>query len=229
MDAQPETKTEVLQLEVGLLQNLNVLIWCTATKEAALVDPAYEVDRLLAEVSARGLSVKHVLLTHTHHDHTDGADEVVRATGAVVHVGAGEVAAAQKAAPTGQVHGVVDGDIIQLGQVPITCLGTPGHTVAGISYLVDGRVLTGDTLFIGGCGRTDFPGGDPAMLWSSLQRLAGLPEETRVYPGHDYGQTPTSTIGWEVTQNPYLLCKTESDFIALRTGKTPHRPTRGAR
>ena len=221
--------TEAVQLEVGLLQNLNVLVWCVATKEAALVDPAYEVDRLLAEVAARGLVVKRVLLTHTHHDHTDGADEVVRATGAVVNVGAGEVEAARKAAPSAEVVGVVDGDALPLGEVSISCLGTPGHTVAGISYLVDGRILTGDTLFIGGCGRTDFPGGNPQIMWASLQRLARLPEETRVYPGHDYGQTPTSTIGWEVTTNPYLLCKTEADFVALRTGKTPHRPIRGPR
>src|SRR5205807_6884030 len=105
-----------------------------------------------------------------------------------------------------------------------------GHTRAGTSYLVDlsggGAVITGDTLFVGGCGRTDFPGGDPRVLWHSLQRLARLPEETRVYPGHDYGQTPTSTIGWELSTNPYLLCQNEEEFVALRTGKHPPRPVR---
>jgi glyoxylase-like metal-dependent hydrolase (beta-lactamase superfamily II) len=111
----------------------------------------------------------------------------------------------------------------------VRALPTPGHTVAGTSYLVEEAVITGDTLFIGGCGRTDFPGGNPRVLWKSLQTLAALPEETRVYPGHAYGQTPTSTIGWEKSTNPYLLCKSEDEFVALRTGKNPPRPLGRAR
>ena len=82
---------------------------------------------------------------------------------------------------------------------------------------------------MGGCGRTDFPGGDAATLYRSLRRLAALPEETRVYPGHDYGQTPISTIGWERLHNPYLRCASEAEFVALRTGKSPPRPARGPR
>ena len=121
------------------------------------------------------------------------------------------------------------GERIPVGSESIQVIATPGHTVAGRSYYVEGAVATGDTLFIGGCGRTDFKGGDPRVLWRSLQTLAALPEETRVYPGHDYGQTPTSTIGWERTANPYLLCKSEDEFVALRTGKNPPRPTRGPR
>lgn len=100
----------------------------------------------------------------------------------------------------------------------------PGHTIAGISYMVPGAVFTGDTLFVGGCGRTDFPGGNPHVLWQSLSRLSALPDETRVYPGHNYGETPTSTIGWERATNPYLRCRTEEEFVALRTGKNPPRP-----
>ena len=116
-----------------------------------------------------------------------------------------------------------------MGELRIAALPTPGHTVAGTSYIVDGNVFTGDTLFVGGCGRTDFPGGDAPTLWRSLQRLAALPEETRVYPGHDYGATPTSTIAWERTTNPYLLCKSEAEFVALRTGKNAPRPQKRAK
>ena len=86
-----------------------------------------------------------------------------------------------------------------------------------------------DTLFVGGCGRTDFPGGDAPTLFRSLQKIAALPEETRVYPGHDYGQTPTSTIAWERSTNPYLRCATVEEYVRLRTGKSPPRPTRGPR
>jgi hydroxyacylglutathione hydrolase len=218
---------EFLQIEVGMLSNFNVLI--ASEGVCAVIDPAYEVDRLLRETGQRGWKVIAVLLTHTHHDHTDGAEEMVKATGAKVYVGRGEVDAARQAAPSAEVVGLDGGERIPIGSETIETLATPGHTRAGISYLVDGAVMTGDTLFIGGCGRTDFPGGDPRVLWNSLQKLAALPEETRVYPGHDYGKTPTSTIGWERTTNPYLLCESEDAFVALRTGKHPPRPTRGPR
>jgi glyoxylase-like metal-dependent hydrolase (beta-lactamase superfamily II) len=218
---------QIFQTEVGLLSNFNMLIGSSA--ECAVVDPAFEVPRLLREAEARGWKVVAVLLTHTHHDHTDGADEMVQKTGAKLYVGAGEVENAKRAAPSAEVVGLSGGEKIAIGDAVIETMPTPGHTVAGISYLVDGNVMTGDTLFIGGCGRTDFPGGDPRILYRSLQRLAALPEETRVYPGHDYGATPTSTIGWEKSSNPYLRAKSEDEFVALRTGKNPPRPTKGPR
>ena len=220
---------EIFQTEVGLLSNFNYFIADAERGQCAVVDPAYEVDRLLRELGTRGWQVAAILLTHTHHDHVDGAEELARATSAPVHVGAGELEAAQRAAPSARVVGLVGGERITVGELSIEAVPTPGHTVAGTSYLVEGNVFTGDTLFIGGCGRTDFPGGDPHVLYQSLQRLAALPEETRVYPGHDYGKTPTSTIGWERTSNPYLLCASEDEFVALRTGKQPPRPTKGPR
>lgn len=229
-------EARILQLEVGLLQNLNEII-ADRDGRAAIVDPAYEVDRLLREAQAHGMQIEAVLITHTHRDHIDGLWDMVRLTGATVYVGRAEQAKVDEAVHkasgdpdvTAKVVPLDGGETIQVGRLMITALPTPGHTVAGISYLVDGCVCTGDTLFIGGCGRTDFPGGDAPTLWRSLQRLAELPEETRVYPGHDYGATPTSTIGWERAHNPYLLCKSEADFVALRTGKNAPRPTRGPR
>jgi glyoxylase-like metal-dependent hydrolase (beta-lactamase superfamily II) len=215
---------EIFQVEVGLLRNFNELIADKSRGVCAVVDPAYEVDRLLREAKARGWQIEIILVTHTHPDHVEGVEEMVCATGARVYVGADELAALRRAAPSAEATGLVGGEEIAVGDLRITAIATPGHTIAGTSYLVDGNVCTGDTLFVGGCGRTDFPGGNPQVLWHSLQRLAALPEETRVYPGHDYGQTPTSTIGWERTTNPYLLCKDEAEFVALRTGKNAPRP-----
>jgi hydroxyacylglutathione hydrolase len=215
---------EIFQTEVGLMSNFNELIADNNVLECAVVDPAFEVDRLLREAKARNWRITTVLVTHTHHDHVDGVEAMVKATGARVYVGAGEVEALKRSAPSAEIVGLTGGETIAVGGLAIEALPTPGHTVAGTSYVVDGNVFTGDTLFIGGCGRTDFPGGDAPTLWQSLQRLAALPEETRVYPGHDYGQTPTSTIGWEKTTNPYLLCKSEAEFVALRTGKNAPRP-----
>lgn len=225
-------RTRILQLEVGLGQNLNEII-ADESGRAVIVDPAFEVDRLLREAAAHDMKIEAVLVTHTHRDHIDGLWDTVRLTGARVYVGRGELAkieeAVAKAVQAPVITALDGGERIDIGGLGITTLATPGHTVAGISYLFDGCVCTGDTLFIGGCGRTDFPGGDPKILWSSLQKLAALPAETRVYPGHDYGATPTSTIGHEAKTNPYLLCADEAAFVALRTGPTPHRPTRGPR
>lgn len=219
----------IVQEEVGLLQNFNYLIGDVATRETAVVDPAFEVDRLLRLAKDGNWRITTILLTHTHNDHIDGTAEMVAATGAPVYVGRAEHERVAKSQGAAEYRLLDGGETIPLGASEITVLATPGHTAAGRSYLVDGALFTGDTLFIGGVGRTDFPGSDPHAMWQSLQLLAELPEETKVYPGHDYGQTLTSTIGWERTSNPYLVCKTEAEFVALRTGPKPPRPVRGAR
>jgi hydroxyacylglutathione hydrolase len=208
---------EVVQLEVGLLQNFCEILFCPETRAAALVDPAWEVDTLLKAVAARDLRVTTVLVTHTHNDHIEGVAEVVAKTGAVVVVSPREAEAVRADAQT--LVDALDGVDVAIGARGVRVLDTPGHTVGGTCFLADGFIVTGDLLFIGGCGRTDFRGGDTATMWRSLQRVAALPEETRVYPGHDYGPTPTSTIGHELRTNPYLLCKTFEEFRALRERK----------
>ena len=208
---------EVVQLEVGLLQNFCEILFCPDTHEAAIVDPAWEVDTLLREVAKRGLRVTTVLVTHTHNDHIEGVGEVVAQTGAVVVVSPREAAHIERDAKT--LVDAVDGADIAIGRRGLRALDTPGHTVGGTCFLADGYIVTGDLLFVGGCGRTDFQGGDTSAMWRSLQRVAALPEETRVYPGHDYGPTPTSTIGHERETNRFLLCRTFEEFRALRERK----------
>jgi hydroxyacylglutathione hydrolase len=204
---------EVVQIEVGLLQNFCEILYCPRTREAAVVDPAWEVDRLLREAAQLGLRITTILVTHTHNDHIDGVDALVAATGAAVVVHPHEAAALSAGLRLVEVR---DGQDLPIGDCAVRALETFGHTVGGTSYLADGFVVAGDVLFVGSCGRTDFPGGDTAALWRSLQRLMALPEETRVYPGHDYGPRPTSTIGREMLENRYLRCRTVEDFRALR-------------
>lgn len=205
---------EVVQIEVGLLQNFCELVFCPTTREAAVVDPAWEVDRLLREAEARQLRITTVLVTHTHHDHIEGVEALVARTGARVVISPRE--AAQLGSGTAALVDGVDHADIAIGRCGVRALDTPGHTVGGTCYLGDGFVITGDVLFVGGCGRTDFRGGDTAALYRSLQRLAALPEETRVYPGHDYGATPTSTIAHELRTNPFMRCGSFDEFRVLR-------------
>jgi hydroxyacylglutathione hydrolase len=212
---------EVVQIEVGLLQNFCEILYCPDTREAAIVDPAWEVDRLLREVERLKLRVTTALITHTHNDHIEGVGELVEKTGAAVAVHPREAervrAAGRKSTLT--LVDAVDGHDLAIGRCGVRALETPGHTVGGVCYLADGYVVTGDVLFVGGCGRTDFQGGDTAQMWNSLQRLARLPEETRVYPGHNYGDTETSTIAHELRENRFLRCASLDEFRLLRERK----------
>lgn len=208
---------EVVQMEVGLLQNFCEILYCPETREAAIVDPAWEVDRLLAEVERLGLRVTTALITHTHNDHIEGVDLLVEKTGAVVVVNPREATAVR--APGRTLVDAVDGRDVPIGRRGVRALEMRGHTAGGTCYLADGYIVTGDVLFVGGCGRTDFQGGDTGEMWKSLQRLMRLPEETRVYPGHDYGETPTSTIAHEIRTNRFMRCATFEEFRALRERK----------
>jgi glyoxylase-like metal-dependent hydrolase (beta-lactamase superfamily II) len=179
------------------------------TGVAALIDPVREqVDRDLRLVEELGLVLTRVLETHVHADHVTGAALLRERTGAVTCASVG-------GAPCADTH-LVDGDVIQLGGVPVTVLATPGHTDDSLSFLVPGAVFTGDSLLIRGCGRSDFQNGDPAQLHDSITRvLFALPDDTVVYPGHDYRGQGWSTIGEEKRWNPRLAGKTRAEFVEL--------------
>jgi glyoxylase-like metal-dependent hydrolase (beta-lactamase superfamily II) len=182
------------------------------TREAALVDPVKEhVDRDLRVLSELGLRLVYVLETHVHADHVTAAALLRDRTGA-------KTVASRKGAPCVDVH-VGDRDQIRVGKLALTALATPGHTDDGVCWLVDGHVLTGDTLLIRGCGRTDFQNGDAAELWHSITKvLFALPDDTVVLPGHDYKGLTQSTIGEEKKYNPRIAGRTREEFVALMGG-----------
>jgi hydroxyacylglutathione hydrolase len=193
---------EIFQTEVGLMSNFNELIADTAALECAVVDPAFEVDRLLREAKTRNWRITTVLVTHTHHDHVDGVEAMVKATGARVYVGAGEVEALQRAAPSAEIVGLKGGETIAVGGLAIEALPTPGHTVSGTSYVVEGNVFTGDTLFKNSVGGVRAPGSTSYedLRSSIMDTLLTLPPETVIRPGH----TEPTTVAEEWETNSFV-------------------------
>ncbi len=204
----------IFQYAVGPMANFSYLLGDPVSKTAALIDPGWEGRALCDNATAAGFRITHILLTHTHFDHIGAIGEVHTLTGAPVYVHTAERDIISDI--TDQITTTSDGDTIMIGNVAVQCWHTPGHSPGGQCFLVDGGCFSGDTLFVQACGRVDLPTSDPRAMFHSLQRLATLPDITMIYPGHDYGPSPTSTITAERAQNPYLQAKTLDDFLGRR-------------
>lgn len=186
------------------------LIADDSTHEAVIIDPVLEqVERDLKLIREHGLKLKYTLETHVHADHITSAQALKQSTGAITAVSADCHA-------QGYDLMLKDGHVILFGHEEITVISTPGHTPGSVSFLWRDRVFTGDTLFIGGCGRTDFQGGSPEELWSSItETLFALDEQTLVFPGHDYKGRRLSSIGEEKYFNARVAGKSRDEFIDI--------------
>lgn len=194
------------QFNVGPYQNFTYLLAEREGGEGVVIDPSFGIAPVLTAVDELGVKVRFVLNTHSHKDHVAGNADVKARTGAKI--------VAHRSAPLGQDVDVIDGSHVESGRLRIEVVHTPGHTPDSVLYLFDGHVATGDTLFVGECGRTDLPGGDPGALYDSLfGRVVKLDDALVVLPGHDYGTTPTSTIGREKAENYVLQTRTKAAFI----------------
>jgi len=204
------------QYEIGNFSVFCYLIGDEEAGEGLFIDPADETEMLISEAKSHGLKVKYVVNTHAHVDHIMGNAEMVKQTGAkiVIHEEDAPRLVRQpkdllmmfKAKPSPPADILVkDGDFIQVGKIGLKVLHTPGHSPGGMSLYVEGMVFTGDTLFVGSVGRTDFPGSSWETMEASIRnKLYTLPGKTIVYPGHNYGSTPSSTIEYERRHNPYV-------------------------
>jgi hydroxyacylglutathione hydrolase len=187
--------------------NFSYIIADKSTREAAVVDSSYNADEIRRVLEAEKFTLKYISSTHGHSDHTAGNSELQSGFGGQI--------VAHRLSKIGADVKVDDGDVLKVGAVEIKVLYTPGHTVDGICLLVDGeKLLTGDTLFVGECGRTDLPGGNPRSLYASLfGKLLKLNDAVQVYPGHDYGLHPSSTIGEERRSNYVLQPRSVEEFV----------------
>lgn len=204
------------QFVVGSMAVCSYIVGCEETKKAAIVDPGGDEDLLLAEIEKLGLTVEYIIATHGHPDHVCGNRKIQEATGGKIIMHKADVDFFEEAEvkeyfsmlgleASPPVDIIVNaGDEIRIGNVAFKVLHTPGHTPGGICLYSAPNIITGDTLFVGGLGRTDFPGGSHEELLESIRtQILTLPAETVVWPGHGYGGSQ-STIGNEAASNPFL-------------------------
>lgn len=196
------------------------IVGCPDTCAAVIIDPALDlVDRYLGEIAKQGLRPRYIIDTHTHADHFSGAQALRREYGAPI------VMHRLSPSPYVDLH-VDDGHMLPLGAMRVRVLHTPGHTRDSMSLHIEDRVFTGDTLLIGGTGRTDLPSGDPEQLFDSLfGTLLALPDDTLVFPAHDYKGREHSTIGDERRANPRLAKTDRAEFIAMMNSLNLSAPT----
>ncbi|MCX5791372.1 MAG: MBL fold metallo-hydrolase [Elusimicrobia bacterium] len=191
-----------IQFKVGPMDNFSYVVWDESSAEAALIDPAWEPGKLEAFLKKERLALKMVLLTHAHPDHVNGVKFFTeRNEGLPVYLNSEDQFMLEER-PAG-LRDAADGDKIRLGAGVITVMRTAGHTQGSVCYLVPGAVFSGDTLFVGECGRVDLPGSSPEALYNSFVRLAGLPSADALYPGHSYNGD-ASTMGVQKEYNLYL-------------------------
>jgi hydroxyacylglutathione hydrolase len=187
--------------------NFSYIVAYESTREAAVVDSSYNAGELASILKAENFKLKYVFTTHGHSDHTAGNQELVSVFGAKT--------AAHKLSRTNPDIKLDQGDLLKVGDIEVKVIFTPGHTPDGICLLINNKILlTGDTLFIGECGRTDLPGGNSRSMYDSLfNKLLKLGDEVEVYPGHDYGKVPRSTMGEEKRTNYVLQPRTVDEFL----------------
>jgi glyoxylase-like metal-dependent hydrolase (beta-lactamase superfamily II) len=199
------------QIEIGPMQNYVYLIGSTETRKAAVVDAAWDIDEILRIAAQDEMEITHALVTHTHPDHVGGGFAGMEIAGAtellekckakvVVHKAEAEFI---KGLSSSDMIKTDNGDKVDVGGLEIQLMHTPGHTPGSQCFLVDNRVVSGDTLFIDACGRVDFPGGNPEQMYYSLtQKLMALPDDMILFPGHNYAPLKHATMGEQKKTNP---------------------------
>ncbi|HET9773814.1 MAG TPA: MBL fold metallo-hydrolase [Nitrososphaeraceae archaeon] len=204
---------KIEQIQVGQMANFTYLIIDEEEKEIAIIDPSWDLDKIFEIIKRNSYRVKFIINTHTHFDHILGNEQVLAITNC-------QIVQHENSMDRHDIA-VKDGDRIRVGNIVIDILYTPGHSKDSICLIVDSKIIfTGDTLFVGNCGRIDLPGGNVNEMYDSLlRRIIKLNDELTVYPGHNYGMKTVSTIGEEKNTNYVLAPRTLQEFIQFMTGE----------
>ena len=212
---QINNKHSIHALELGPMENFIYLLVDENSKSAAVVDPAWDVHAIVDYAKNLNIEISDVLLTHSHNDHINGIDELLNHYDAQVHLLKSEANFWGKELVKPSLHH--GGDQIKVGQTEIEVMHTPGHTPGSACYRIDDDLITGDTLFVFGCGRCDLHGGDPEQMFNTLKRFkSDLPNEIVIHPGHNYATQKSSTLKEEVEGNPFMHFTKVDEFIRYR-------------
>ena len=189
---------KVVQLLDSRMDNFSYILYDESTKEAAIIDPSFDKGKILSTLKDLHLKPKYIILTHEHYDHIQCVDELKKEikTSVLAHHDAD--------LPFSVDQKLNDGDVIEIGKSSMKVIHTPGHSPGGICLYGEKKLISGDVVFVGKCGRTDLPGSDPEKMRMSLETIKKLPDDVEIFPGHDYGDAPTSTIGKEKKHNPFF-------------------------
>ena len=199
---------KVYQIEVGNMKNFTYILEDEDTSESIIVDPSWNLDKIEEIITRNNLKIKYIVNTHHHFDHTLGNEAMVKSTGAKIiqHTNS----------TLNHDISISDGKKIEFGNSELRVIHTPGHSEDSICLIGDGKIFSGDTLFVGNSGRVDLPGGSAKELYHSLTDiLSNLDDELMLYPGHDYGSSSTSSIGNEKKTNFVMQKRTEEEFLQL--------------
>ncbi len=199
---------KVHQIQVGNMQNYTYIVEDEETSEAIIIDPSWDLVELELIIKRNNLKVKYIVNTHHHFDHTLGNEAMAKSTGAKI--------IQHKASTLDHDIEISEGDKIKFGNSELTVIYTPGHSKDSICLVGDGKIFSGDTLFVGNCGRVDLPGGSAKELYHSLfDTLYNLEDDLVLYCGHNYGSMPTSTLGQEKKMNFVMQKRTEQEFVEM--------------
>ena len=197
---------KIAQIPVGSMLNFSYIVYDEKNSIGAIIDPSWDLEKLLVFLEKKNITAKYIINTHTHFDHILGNDHISEITKA-------EIIQHERSTQK-KDRSVVDHENISIGELNLEVLYTPGHSEDSICLIVNREsIITGDTLFVGNCGRVDLPGSNPEKMYDSLSKVANLDDSLVVYPGHNYGSTPTSTILIEKKNNPMLNFKTKEAFL----------------
>lgn len=198
----------VIAIPVGHMQNITYVVSDPSTSECVVLDPSWDLDKIKNAVSEGGMKPVKIVNTHHHFDHTTGNESLARELGVPV--------VQHEESPLPHDAAVSDGDLVKFGESSLLVRHTPGHSRDSVCLVGGGNLFSGDTLFVGSCGRTDLEGGSARELYRSLFGVIyGMDDALQVLPGHDYGPSPSSTLGREKATNPVLQKRTEDEFAAM--------------